>query len=363
MANHVRRRNFNASLSAFAASCLSMTSTRHVLAALGVKPGRFGVCSFSCHRAWQAVRDNSAIAPFTDGSSFYDYARSIGADGVQTSLRIADESAATRFREHVESTGGYCEGDIRLPMKESELESFEQEVKLTLASGASVARTVLSGSRRYETWKSMDDFNAFRFFAAKRLAWVEPIARKHGLKLAVENHKDLTSKELAQLMRDFSSEWIGVNVDTGNNIALLEDPNEVVETLAPFAMSVHLKDMAVQPHEQGFLLSEVTCGQGFLDLPRIVAVLNKANSDLSFSLEMATRDPLLVPCLADGFFVTFPERKSTHLENAMQRIKANPLKQPPPSIVNKPMQQQLVDEEANNRGSLKWLHNQLKDLG
>ena len=183
------------------------------------------------------------------------------------------------------------------------------------------------------------------------------------VKLAVENHKDLTSNELAQLMRDFSSEWIGVNVDTGNNIALLEDPIEVVETLAPFAMSVHLKDMAVQPHERGFLLSEVTCGQGFLDLPRIVAVLNKANSDLRFSLEMATRDPLLVPCLADGFFVTFPERKSTHLETAMQRVKANPLKQPPPSIVNKPMQQQLADEEANNRGSLTWLHNQFKDMG
>lgn len=361
--NHVRRRDFIASLPVIVASYHLMNSTRHVLAAIGVKPGRFGICSFSCHRAWQAVRDNSAVAPFTDSSSFYDYARHIGADGVQTNLRMADESAAVRLREHVESTGGYCEGDIRLPTKESELESFEQEVKLTLASGAKVARTVLSGSRRYETWKSMDDFNAFRAFSAKRLAWVEPIVKKYRLKLAVENHKDLTSHELAQLMREFSSEWLGVNVDTGNNIALLEDPLEVVETLAPFAMSVHLKDMAVQSHERGFLLSEVTCGQGFLDLRRMVAVLSKANSDLRFSLEMATRDPLLVPCLADGFFVTFPERRGTHLEDAIQRVKTNPLKQPPPSIANKPMPKQLADEEENNRGSLTWLHQRFSDMG
>ena len=354
----VRRRTFISSLTAITASFHSLVTARQVLAAIGVKSGRFGVCSFSCHRAWQAVRDNSVVAPFSDSSSFYDYARRIGADGVQTSLRVPDESAAAAFREHLESSGGYCEGDIRLPTKESELESFEKDVKLTLACGAQIARTVLSGSRRYETWKSLDEFNAFRALASKRLAWVEPIVKKHRLKLAVENHKDLTSQELALLMREFSSEWIGVNVDTGNNIALLEDPTEVVETLAPFAMSVHLKDMAVQQHERGFLLSEVTCGQGFLDLPRMVAVLCKANGNLQFSLEMATRNPLLVPCLADGFFVTFPERKSTHLQSALERVKANPLKQPPPSIENKSMSQQLIDEESNNKGSLEWLHKQ-----
>jgi sugar phosphate isomerase/epimerase len=176
------------------------------------------------------------------------------------------------------------------------------------------------------------------------------------LKLAVENHKDLTSDELATLMQKFSSEWIGVNVDTGNNLALLEDPHEAVETLAPFAMSVHLKDMAVQPYELGFKLSEINCGQGFLELPRMVAALSKVNNQIHFNLEMATRDPLLIPCLADGYFVTFPGRKPTHLDAAMQRVKDNAPKQPPPSMAGKPMAQQLAEEEANNRSSLAWMH-------
>ena len=197
----------------------------------------------------------------------------------------------------------------------------------------------------------------------KRLAWAEPIISKHRLKLAVENHKDLTSDELAQLMREFSSEWIGVNVDTGNNISLLEDPNHTVETLAPFAMSVHLKDMTVQPYEQGFQLSEVTCDSGFLDLWRMVAVLSKANNSLRFNLEMATRNPLLIPCLVDDFYATFPERKATHQEAAMLRVKANPPKLSPPSIVGKSMTQQLVDEEVNNQNSLAWLHKQFPVVG
>ena len=41
------------------------------------------------------------------------------------------------------------------------------------------------------------------------------------------------------------SEHVGVCLDTGNNVALLEDPMEVVETLAPLAFTTHIKDMAV----------------------------------------------------------------------------------------------------------------------
>jgi len=343
----------------FIATMPALIATHHALAAAGVKPGRLGICSFSCHRAWLALHDKSAPVPFTDGPTFYDYCRRLGADGVQTSVATIDEAAAMHLREHVEQTGGYYEGDIRLPKTESELEKFEQEVKLTRAAGGSVARTFLSGTRRYETWKTLDEFKAFRVEASKRLAMVEPIIKKHRLKLAVENHKDLTSDELTRLMREFASEWLGVNVDTGNNIALLEEPHEAVEALAPFAISVHLKDMAVRPHETGFQLSEVTCATGFLDLPRIVATLSKANADLRFNLEMATRDPLLIPCLTDGYFATFPKRQATHLDAAMKRVTANPPKQAPPSITGKPMPQQLADEESNNRVSLQWMHQHL----
>jgi sugar phosphate isomerase/epimerase len=352
----MKRRIFITAVPTMIATFSAIDAARQALAAIGVNSGRLGICSFSCHRAWQAARDKSAPAPFVDAPTFYDYARSLGADGVQTSVATLDETASVRLGEHVEQTGGYYEGDIRLPSKESELDRFEQEVRLTRAAGGNVARTCLSGTRRYETWRTMEEFNAFHTAASQRLAWVEPILKKHRLRLAVENHKDLTSDELATLMRKFSSEWIGVNVDTGNNLALLEDPHEAVETLAPFAMSVHFKDMAVQPYELGFKLSEVRCGQGFLDLPRMLAALSKSNSQIHFNLEMATRDPLLIPCLADGYFVTFPGRKSTHLDAAMQRVKDNSPKQPPPSIAGKPMAQQLAEEEANNRSSLAWMH-------
>jgi sugar phosphate isomerase/epimerase len=343
----------------FLGSIAAIASARAALAAVGEKPGSLGICTFSCHRAWTALKAQSAKVPFSDVTTFYDYVRKIGADGVQTSVTMLDEAAARQFGQHVEESGGYYEGDVGLPRKETELDRFERDVTVTKAAGATVARTVLLGSRRYETFKTLEEFEAFRAAAPKRLRMVEPILRKHGLKLSVENHKDLLAADLAGLMRGIDSEWIGVNVDTGNNIALLEDPYEVVETLAPFALSVHFKDMAVRPDEKGFRLSEVPVGTGFLDVARIAATLKKANPGIRLSLEMGTRDPLLVPCLTDAYYVTFPERRETHLEGAMTRVKANPPKEAPPVVSGKPMERQVAEEESNNVASLRWMHGHL----
>lgn len=137
-----------------------------------------------------------------------------------------------------------------------DLPAFAAKTKLILEAGATVARAVFTGGRRYETFKTLDEFRAFHDQAGRTLPLIEPVLRKHRLKLAIENHKDHTTDELVSLMKAISSEWIGVLVDTGNNIALLEEPHAVVEALAPFALSVHLKDMAVQEQKEGFLLSE-----------------------------------------------------------------------------------------------------------
>jgi sugar phosphate isomerase/epimerase len=344
---------------ALLAAAAALASTRSILDAAGQGSSRISICSFSCHQHWNAVRQKVPGTKFRDAPGFYDYARSLGAEGVQTSLSALGDNQAAVFREHIAQTGGCLEGDIRLPQEAGGLEGFEREVKIARAAGVTIARSVLTGGRRYEVFKSLDEFRQFRAQASKRLALVEPVLRKHGLKLALENHKDLTADELTGLMREISSEWIGVLVDTGNNVALLEEPHAVVEALAPFALSVHLKDMAVQASAEGFLLSEIPCGEGFLDLPRIVGTLRKANPAIVFNLEMATRDPLKIPCLRPDYWVTFPGREATHLAAALGLVKAHPPVHAPPHVSGKTQDQILAEEEANNRDSLSWMHEKI----
>jgi len=346
----MNRRHFISTLPALA-------TARSLLASAGASQSRLGICTFSCHQHWKAVGAKHEGVKFTDAPSFYRYGREIGAGGVQTPLRGAK---AAEMRALVESAGGYYEGELRLPKVEGELAAFENEVRQTREAGATVARAVFTSGRRYEAFKTREEFRAFHEQAKRTLVLIEPVLRKHQLKVAIENHKDHTTEELVALMRGISSQWVGVLVDTGNNIALLEEPHGVIEALAPFALSVHLKDMAVQSSEDGFLLSEVPLGSGMLDLQRMIATLSKANPALVFNLEMATRDPLRVPCHTESFFATFPERKATHLDAAMQRVKANPPKQPPPVVSGKPTAQVLAEEETNNRNGLAWMLKQIR---
>src|SRR5579862_9508073 len=92
----VSRRAFLATLSA------GVVAARSGLFAAGVKSQSLGICAFSCHLAFGALRDHSAPAPFAEGPGFYDYARTIGADGAQTSVSMVSEAAATHLREQVE---------------------------------------------------------------------------------------------------------------------------------------------------------------------------------------------------------------------------------------------------------------------
>jgi sugar phosphate isomerase/epimerase len=59
------------------------------------------------------------------------------------------------------------------------------------------------------------------------------------------------------LLEQYSSEYLGVSLDTGNNLTVMDDPIEVVDKLAPYTFNVHLKDMAAVECPSGFLLSEV----------------------------------------------------------------------------------------------------------
>jgi 3-oxoisoapionate decarboxylase len=121
-------------------------------------------------------------------------------------------------------------------------------------------------------------------------------------------------------------------------------------------MSVHLKDMALQPHDQGFRLSEIQCGQGFLDLPRIVRTIEASSPHVHFNLEMATRDPLVVPCLTDGYWSTFETRDDRRLERSLAMVRNHPCRYPPPDLNGKSVPLQIEEEELNNRESLRWLH-------
>jgi sugar phosphate isomerase/epimerase len=223
-----------------------------------------------------------------------------------------------------------------------------------------VVRTVMLGGRRYETFKKAEEFPAFKERSWQALQMAEPIVARLKIRLAVENHKDYRTGELVDVMRRLASEHVGVTVDTGNNIALLDDPLETVKALAPYAFSCHLKDMAVEERADGFLLAEVPLGEGFLDVPAIVQTLRKANPKLRFSLEMMTRDPLVIPCLTDGYWATFGDVPGRDLARALAMVRKHARKERLAKITSLSQADQLEAEERNVRASFQYASKKLE---
>jgi sugar phosphate isomerase/epimerase len=313
-------------------------------------PNRMGVCIHSYGSHWGAGRSGNPQAKFKDALSFLEYCHTLGAGGVQVGLGSRPEEAA-RVRARAEATGTYVEGIVSLPRRDANVDRLEAEIRTAKEAGAGVVRAVLLGGRRYETFNSDGAFREFTEQSRKTLESAEPVVRRHKVRLAIENHKDYLVPELLEQIKHVSSEFVGVCVDTGNSIALLEDPQAVVEGLAPWAATTHFKDMAVQEYPDGFLLSEVPLGEGFLDLPAVVAALRKANPAIRFNLEMITRDPLQVPCLTEKYWATFEAVAGRQLARALARVRAKASKAPLPRVTGKSPEERMKFEDDNVRAS------------
>jgi sugar phosphate isomerase/epimerase len=243
----------------------------------------------------------------------------------------------------LKETGLYLE--VMSAMLGVDMARFVQTMEAAKRLGALCVRSACLSGRRYETFSGLDEWKKFVNDSKAAIARAVPIAQKLKLPFTIENHKDWTVDEHVGILKSYSSEYFGVCLDTGNNMALLDDPMEVVERLAPYAVSSHIKDMGVDEYEEGFLLSEVPIGQGMLDIPKIMSIIAKARPNTRMTLEMITRDPLKVPVFTDKYWATFPDRNGLYLARTMRTVKARKSKLP--IISNLSQQEQLQAEEQN----------------
>jgi sugar phosphate isomerase/epimerase len=119
--------------------------------------------------------------------------------------------------------------------------------------------------------------------------------------------------------------------------------------------ATHIKDMGLQPYQDGFLLSEVPLGEGMLDLPRIVRAIQKANPKVAFSLEMMTRDPLKVPCMTPAYWEVFPDRHIKYLGRTFKLVQQHASQKPLPTVEQLPREERLKVEEENVKTCLRYV--------
>jgi sugar phosphate isomerase/epimerase len=292
-----------------------------------------------------------------DTLEFIEHARAIGAGGVQASLSSLDPIYLGQVRSKLEQYGLYFEVMAPLPRKDPS--HFEAVLAAARETGAICVRSACLGGRRYETFSTLDAWRAFVADSRVAVRRAVAIATRKQVRLALENHKDWTAEEFVKLLKEFDSPWLGICLDTGNNLALLDDPMELVDALLPYTMSTHIKDMAVTPYPDGFLLSEVVLGHGFLDIAAIVKRIATAKPAVRLTLEMITRNPLEIPCLTSKYWATFPDRSGFFLARTLRMVEASRSTEPLPSIAGKSAAAQRELENENVMACLRYSRERL----
>jgi 3-oxoisoapionate decarboxylase len=109
-----------------------------------------------------------------------------------------------------------------------------------------------------------------------------------GVRLALENHGDLTVADILALLERVDSPALGVCLDNVNLIRVGDDELHGVEALAPHALLVQLKDYAPgDPTVWGGPVC-AALGEGVGPLPEIIAILDRSGFDGPVCVELAS---------------------------------------------------------------------------
>ena len=162
-------------------------------------------------------------------------AAAIGAAGAHGGMTDVSFEWARRTRRLKEELDMYLEIQTFLPRPDlvegprPDPAEFEHAGKEAKEAGATRLREDCLLGRRYELMPSLADWKDAVAGFHRQIAAAVPIVERHRMPLGIENHKDWRVEQQVALLEQYSSQYLGVCLDTGNNLAVLDDPIETVE--------------------------------------------------------------------------------------------------------------------------------------
>ena len=296
-----------------------------------------------------------------------EYCHGMGLGAAHTSLPVnVEPGAVKKLRDQVNKYDMRLTVGLRTPRAEGDLPQYEAAVKAASEmDGRVVCVHEYFSGRRYEQFKSAAEFHQFDAACKAGVRLAEPILRKYKMPLALENHKGWRAQELVDWVKSTGSEYVGLCLDMVNNVSLIETPMQTIETMAPYTIFVSFKDIGVDFYDRGVLLSEVALGDGLMDLPGFVAMMQKKNPKMLFQLEMLTRDPLKVPIFTEQYWKVFDDKfpvPPRDLAMLIDWIRQHPPKKPLPSTSGLTPAQVLALEDELNQKSIDYARANLPTL-
>jgi sugar phosphate isomerase/epimerase len=200
---------------------------------------------------------------------------------------------------------------------------FESALRSARALDAKIIRygltRVLCGDRHAlgEKWNEL--------VAEVRAALAErgPRVFDEGRVLAIENHQDFGSEELAGFCE--TTRGVGICLDTGNTFPVAEAPLDFTRRVARHVRHAHLKDYRVQFTDEGYRLVRCAIGDGAVPLPAMLDLLAAHNQRLTAVLEPGALEARHVRLLRPEWWSSYPPKPAPALAACFVAARVNRL--------------------------------------
>ena len=226
-----------------------------------------GVCSYAYRWAFESGR--------MEVFSFLSRSAAAGASAVQicenASITEMNPAEIDAIKAHAAETGVLLE----LGCRGSRPDHVRKHLEIAERLGVSLLRVVLSDPG---TEVSPAEARA-------NIAAVLPEFERARVVLAIENHFELPPVEIARIVREFESAYLGVCLDPLNSISQLVGPAETVRELIDLTRSAHVKDARVDRAGTGFSVIGVPIGEGIADVRDTVTRLAARRDTIAVHVE------------------------------------------------------------------------------
>lgn len=259
-----------------------------------------------------------------------DYTDSLKLDAIflQDSVDpgVADPAHWKEVRETAQRLGLRLEtgGGAVLPQSpdrfDASVNSLRQAVERAKAMGSPVVRCLHAADREHMPPGPIEQHIETMI---RVLRAVRPQVTDAGMKLALENHKDLQAFEMKEVIEGAGKEFVGSYLDTGNPVFVLEHPMTTLETLGPYAVTVHLRDSVVYEHPRGVAVQWVPLGEGVVDFKRFVARMKEVCPPTAVYVKPITgRPPAVLPYLEREYWQRYSRARAGDLAAFLALAKA-----------------------------------------
>ena len=177
---------------------------------------------------------------YEPGFSFFDLIEDVrlrGFDGINVSvygpeyehLGGGDVDYLHKVRDALEEAGL----GIDIEHKGTSPDHLRDLLKFGNHLGAGILRTFTT---------TPDDETSRISQAVKDLRSAAAAAEDSGIRIALENHEDLDGTQVAEIVTQVDSPWVGVLFDYGNSVMRGQHPDDALNALLPWVLTAHLKD-------------------------------------------------------------------------------------------------------------------------